>query len=383
MAPKNTALSIKQKLQLISLSKKKEKSKHQLAKEFKCDISTVNRIIRNEHKICAIAESNKNMELKRCRKSNHTNVEKALEIWFDQMRLGNAVISGQMVLNKAKEFAIKMNSDFEPNKGWLWRWQKRENIKFKKIHGESNENDKEGAQNYLKSSTFSEILQKYPPENIFNADESGLFYKVLPNGTLARTGDELKGGKSQKHRITLLFLCNSLGTYKKVFAIGKFLNPRCFKGNKDLPVQYFANKNAWMTNTLWISILQQIDAEMCKQNRKIVLFVDNASCHKITVDLQNINVQFLPPNTTALIQPLDQGIIHSFKSHYRQIIVRKQLIALEKGLQLQEFIKSITILDALYYIKRAWWLVKEETVVNCFRKVCTFSSVFHINVILI
>lgn len=108
---------------------------------------------------------------------------------------------------------------------------------------------------------------------------------------------------------------------------------------------------------------------MSKLNRKIVLFIDNASCHKVTVDLQNINVQFLPPNTTALIQPLDQGIIHSFKSNYRQIIIRKQIISLEKGLKLQEFLKSIKILDVLYYIKRAWWLVKEDTISNCFRKV--------------
>ena len=31
-----------------------------------------------------------------------------------------------------------------------------------------------------------------------------------------------------------------------------------------------------------------------------------------------IGVMFLPKNTTALIHPLDQGIIKAFKAHYRR-----------------------------------------------------------------
>lgn len=198
---------------------------------------------------------------------------------------------------------------------------------------------------------------------MFNADESGLMYRALPNGTLARHGETIKGSKSQKVRITLIFLCNAAGTYKKVFVIGKSKNPRCFN-KKSLPVPYYSNQKAWMTTSLWNSILSKIDEEM-----KEMLFVDNASCHKTTVKLGNICVQYLPPNTTALIQPLDQGIIHSFKSHYRQIIIRKQLVALEKGLNLKQFVKAISVLDALFFVKRAWWLVTEETIKNCFRKV--------------
>jgi hypothetical protein len=51
------------------------------------------------------------------------------------------------------------------------------------------------------------------------------------------------------------------------------------------------------------------------RRRKILLLVDNAPVHKINenVRLTNVAVHFLPPNTTAHLQPCDAGIIKSFK----------------------------------------------------------------------
>ena len=111
-----------------------------------------------------------------------------------------------------------------------------------------------------------------------------------------------------------------------------------------------------MTSALWTKILKDFDRAMVKQNRKVLLFADNASCHKLDEDfiLKNVNIQFLPPNTTSIIQPLDQGIIHTFKVYYQQHIVRKQLLALEKGLTLSQFGKSLTVLEALKMIERSW-----------------------------
>ena len=56
--------------------------------------------------------------------------------------------------------------------------------------------------------------------------------------------------------------------------------------------------------------------KLANKGRKIALVLDNATCHpKIT--LSNIELVFLPPNTTSHIQPMDQGIIANFKRHYR------------------------------------------------------------------
>ena len=52
------------------------------------------------------------------------------------------------------------------------------------------------------------------------------------------------------------------------------------------------------------------------KNRKILLFIDNATCHP-NLELSNVNIKFFPPNMTAKAQPLDQGILRAFKLYYR------------------------------------------------------------------
>ena len=55
---------------------------------------------------------------------------------------------------------------------------------------------------------------------------------------------------------------------------------------------------------------------MKRQNRNILLLVDNAPTHALyeTTNLTNIVIKYLPPNTMAHFQPCDQGIINSFKA---------------------------------------------------------------------
>ena len=57
---------------------------------------------------------------------------------------------------------------------------------------------------------------------------------------------------------------------------------------------------------------------MQRQKRNILLLVDNAACHSLYEDTQlsNITVHYLPPNTTAHLQPYDAGIIYSFKVNF-------------------------------------------------------------------
>lgn len=38
--------------------------------------------------------------------------------------------------------------------------------------------------------------------------------------------------------------------------------------------------------------------------------------------LKNITLNFLPPNTTSLLQPMDQGIINNLKIKYRQRLIK-------------------------------------------------------------
>lgn len=361
---KKKTLSLKEKIQLIRDSE--EKSKSELCRKYGCSISSVNRIIQNKRNILDTAKSTK-LSSKRKRTGALVDVEHALLVWFNQMRESGAAVSSQMVIEKSKQFAIQMNKDFNPSAGWLHRWQKREGIQLRKIHGEAASANEGNANEYV-SEILPELISSYDASQIFNADESGLFFRALPKTTLNRKGCQVKGYKTSKDRLTLLFICNASGDYKKVVVIGKPKNPRCFR-NKTLPLKYYSQNKAWMTKAIWENVLISLNKDMKSQNRNIILFVDNAACHKVDIVLTNVIVEFLPANTTSRIQPLDQGIIHCFKSYYRQNIIRKQISHVERGQSLETFSKTINILTAMHMIRHSWWLVQPLTLTNCFAKV--------------
>jgi hypothetical protein len=99
----------------------------------------------------------------------------------------------------------------------------------------------------------------------------------------------------------------------RLLVIGKFKNPRCFKGVKSLPVTYKANKRAWMTSEIFITWVRSVDQLMTKRKRKILLFIDNCPAHPKIDDLKSVKLEFFPPNTTSILQPMDQGVIRCLK----------------------------------------------------------------------
>jgi hypothetical protein len=124
----------------------------------------------------------------------------------------------------------------------------------------------------------------------------------------------------------------------------KSKNPRCFKGVRSLPVEYYSNANAWMTS---------------------VIFNTNNSL------LKNIKVIFLPANTTSLSQPCDQDIIRAFKAHYSREM-RARIIAKFDDIQNRSdasaVAKKISVHYAPHFVAISWMRVSEKTIEICFRK---------------
>ena len=65
--------------------------------------------------------------------------------------------------------------------------------------------------------------------------------------------------------------------------------------------------------------LNKLNKSMKISNRNILLLIDNAGGHNVNSDLNlsNIKIVYLPPNTTSKLQPLDAGIITIFKCNYK------------------------------------------------------------------
>jgi cellulase/cellobiase CelA1 len=84
---------------------------------------------------------------------------------------------------------LYQNNGFKPNSGLLHRFKKRYGINLHSICGESKKVDEDVVMSWI-NRTLPNLVEKYSPDCIYNADETGLFWKMLPESTL-----DIKGNK--------------------------------------------------------------------------------------------------------------------------------------------------------------------------------------------
>ncbi|KAL3694266.1 hypothetical protein R1sor_007917 [Riccia sorocarpa] len=154
------------------------------------------------------------------------------------------------------------------------------------------------------------------------------------------------------------------------FVIYKYLKPRPFTRRsvsvpENLGISWSANSKAWMTIKLFEQFLLDFEKRVKEAGRKeVLLLVDNFTGHKI-VSIQDhikiIRIEFLPPNVTAVYQPMDAGIIRAFKSHYRKRLIHLKLERLQIG-QAAE----VDVYDAVVMLEKAWRVdMTAKTVKRC------------------
>ena len=89
-------------------------------------------------------------------------------------------------------------------------------------------------------------IKNYLPRDIFNADETGMFFRALLDKTLTLKQEKCVGGKLAKERVTILHWINMHGDKEKLLVIGKSRKPRAFKNISinNLPVIWRSNRKA-------------------------------------------------------------------------------------------------------------------------------------------
>ena len=98
--------------------------------------------------------------------------------------------------------------------------------------------------------------------------------------------------------------------------------------------------------------------ERWKKRRNVALVIDDRPAHPHIENLIAIKLFFLPPNTTYITQPMDQGVIRPLKAKYRADVVRKIIRSLELN----------SLLHGMQMLVSAWNELTTDTIVNCFRK---------------
>lgn len=349
MSTKRKCLTVNEKVEIIREIERGAKNS-EICKKFSLSSSTVSTLWKNKNVYLKAFESNLPL-VKKFRKCEAANVDEALLAWFCVQRRAGFPIDGPILKAQAETFAIQFgHTDFVCNNGWLDRFKNRHNIVYAKINGDSVISDE-----WL-SNVWADCRKGYKDEDIYNADETGLFYNMTPNTTF-----KFKGENKSKTRLTVLVCANMTGTDKrKLFVIGKAAKPTCF--NK-LPVNYTANEKAWMTSDIFRTYISEWNKELHRKNRNILLLIGNCPAHPVIDNLSNIKLVFLPPNMPSILQPMYMGVIKSLKGFYKRFIVLHLISQRERNLS-----ESVSVLDAINLLTDAWNQVTPKTISNCFIK---------------
>jgi hypothetical protein len=122
--------------------------------------------------------------IKRKSKNNLTQeISEQTYEWFVLQRSKRIPISSPSL----QEYALKMAAElgdidgFKASNGWLDRFKSRYNIQFRVISGEAASVNSETIEDW--TSRLPVILENYDPHDVYNCDETGLFFKLMPDRT--------------------------------------------------------------------------------------------------------------------------------------------------------------------------------------------------------
>ena len=223
MATKHT-LTLSKKIDLIR-DNEDNISYRTLSDKYGISIGSISNIIKRKAEYIENYEQNQNSAKKRnFRDEINQKLDEKVYEWFVTQRSKNIPISGPLIQEKARQIRQQLDpenaDDFKASNGWLEKFRTRHAIQYRTLSGESAAVDLSIVDEW--KNRLSSIIDKYDPNDVYNADETGLFFKALPNRSLVMSKETCKGGKRSKERFTVLLCTNMTGTDKlQPFLIGK------------------------------------------------------------------------------------------------------------------------------------------------------------------
>ncbi|XP_066445361.1 tigger transposable element-derived protein 1-like [Eleutherodactylus coqui] len=395
ISKKRQAITMQTKADIIKRVERGEKMSD-VARSYQMNRSTISTILKSKDRIMEHVRSSVPMHstiISKKRGKVIEELENLLSIWMEDCHQKRKPLSLMLIQEKAlslfedvkTKYGEEADVTFTASHGWFNRFKARNNLHNIKVTGEAASADTVAAQEF--PATLKEIIQEgvFSPQQIFNVDETGLYWKKMPDRTyISKEEKSMPGFKPAKDRLTLLLGGNTAGDMKiKPLLVYHAENPRALKNiaKASLPVVWKSNRKAWVTLAMfqdWFyhHFIPEVE-RYCRDKNipfNILLLLDNAPGHPTFLDdfHANVKVVFLPPNTTSLLQPMDQGAIATFKKYYLRRTFRQALKATEgeSGMTLREFWKNFTIYNAIKNIDASWREIATATMNGVWKKLC-------------
>ncbi|XP_069167432.1 tigger transposable element-derived protein 1-like [Procambarus clarkii] len=316
-------------------------------------LSTISTILRGKDKYKTLDVAKGVSKLTSKRPKLLEDVERLLLVWMNEQQLHGNCVSEAIVCAKARVLYVDLvrkipgassedEEVFRASRGWFENFKKRSSIHSVVQHGEAASSDKGAAEAFVPEFQKFVDQERFLPQQVFNCDETGLFWKKLTKRTyITQEEQSLPGHKQMKDRLTLVQCANASGDCKvKPLLVYHSENPRVFKAFKvhktRLNVMWRSNKRSWVTQIFFSEWVNDVFGPTVRNYLvdkqlplKALLVLDNAPAHprQLQDDLfpenQFITIKFLPPDTTPLLQPMDQQVIANFKKLYMKALLER------------------------------------------------------------
>ena len=113
-----------------------------------------------------------------------------------------------------------------------------------------------------------------------------------------------------------------------------------------------------------------LDRKLDVENRKVLLFLDNAPSHSETLqeNPKYIKLLFLCENTTSQLQPCDAGITQNFKVKYRKQLFKHVISRIDDGKKTSEIIQGVDLSQCMRWVYQAFEQITRDTIKHSFKK---------------
>ncbi|NXJ28150.1 TIGD5 protein, partial [Dicrurus megarhynchus] len=386
------AYSIKDKLQAIERVKKGERQAS-VCRAFGVPGGTLRGWLKDEAKLRWFLEQlggEVGTQRKKMRLANEEEIDRAVYAWFLALRQHGVPLSGPLIQAQAEAFARQIygpECTFKASHGWFWRWQKRHGISSQRIYGEGGL----PAEPEHAPAARTEVLPDaggYGDEQIYNANITRLFWKLLPSAGISASQRRLARGE----RVTVLLAANLTGSHKlKPLVIGGLRDPASLRhhNQEKFPACYRYSPEARLAPVLlrawffedFVPGVKRYLRRSCLQQRAVLL-LSSAPSHsgsgaEDSPPLQtpdgSIRALFLSKGSSGsglagaggrIPAPLEQGVVSAFKQLYKRELLRLA-VSCSGPSGPADFVRSFLLKDMLYLAGLSWDLIPPGSIEKC------------------
>jgi len=360
-----------------------------IAKQYNIGRSTVSDIYKQKEKINEYAGNDTDYltRKKLNKKVRYPSLESKLLEWYENSRRQKGLfLSGSIIQQKAKELFKELGCEgnFCASKGWLDRFKSRNGIKlcgFIQV-----QSDAKYDQNAVDSLTahLQSFIQCYnlSPEQIYSADETDLFWKLMPKPSSVK--NELEASTSAyRERMTLLACTNSTGNHKlPLVCIGRKSRGITSADIRNLPLIYYSHETAWIDTNIFYDWYHNIfvpnvrkHLRSCGLPEAALLIINQNPSHPnleyLKTSDNSFNVLFLSPNVKDSLQPIQLGIIQDLKSFYRYSLLSN---VIKNNMIFADYEKQLVLIDSLKMLGAAWDSISSHRIQQAFFKILSIND---------